>query len=361
MHHLLLALLIIGLVGMGAELLLLRHTETVWELIPLLLIGWSLVTVAWHGISRGRGSIRALQATMGLFLIAGLAGFALHYQANMEFRLETNPSLSGWTLVWAVLSGKTPPILAPGAMIQLGLLGLVYTYKHPALFLTDVEVQKQEHKMKKSKPRFWLSLAIAILSSSIASEPRAQVGRQQGLTEPNVADENALVKLPHLNPGLVKGILERRPFSNMMELHKFLSPSLDSKELNELYTKMFLQINLNTASREEIMLIPSMGNRMVREFLEYRPYTALTQFRKEIGKYVDDKEVARLEQYVFVPINLNTASDETLSSIPGVSSQVIGALKDSRPYKDMEQFRRDIAKSVDAKEAARLERYFVIN
>jgi len=110
---------------------------------------------------------------------------------------------------------------------------------------------------------------------------------------------------------------------------------------------------LNTAAREEIMLIPGMGNRMVREFLEYRPYTALTQFRKEIGKYVDDKEVARLEQYVFVPINLNTASDETLSSIPGVSSQVIGALKDSRPYKDMEQFRREIAKSMSAKEAAR--------
>jgi hypothetical protein len=137
MHRLLLALLIIGLVGMGAELLLLRHTETVWELIPLVLIGWSLVTLAWLGISRGRGSVRALQATMGLFLIAGLAGFALHYQANMEFRLETNPSLSGWALLWAVLSGKTPPVLAPGAMIQLGLLGLVYTYKHPTLLCTE--------------------------------------------------------------------------------------------------------------------------------------------------------------------------------------------------------------------------------
>jgi len=137
MHHLLLALLVIGLIGMGTELLLLRHTETVWELIPLLLIGWSLVTVAWHAIWRDRASIRALQATMGLFLIAGMTGFALHYQANMEFRLETNPSLSGSALVWAVLSGKTPPVLAPGAMIQLGLLGLIYTYKHPALFFRE--------------------------------------------------------------------------------------------------------------------------------------------------------------------------------------------------------------------------------
>jgi len=215
--------------------------------------------------------------------------------------------------------------------------------------------------MSKSKPRFWLTLAGVTLSLSIASAPSAQVGRHQGMAEPNVADEKELVKLPHLKPDLVKGILERRPFANMMELHKLLSPSLDAKQLNELYTKMFLQMNLNTAAREEIMLIPGMGNRMVREFLEYRPYTALTQFRKEIGKYVDDKEVARLEQYVFVPINLNTASDETLSSIPGTTPQLIRTIKDARPYKDMEQFRRDIAKSVDAKEAARLERYFVIN
>jgi predicted DNA-binding helix-hairpin-helix protein len=109
------------------------------------------------------------------------------------------------------------------------------------------------------------------------------------------------------------------------------------------------------------MLIPGMGNRMVREFLEYRPYTALTQFRKEIGKYVDDKEVARLEQYVFVPINLNTASDETLLSIPGATPQLLRALKESRPYKDMEQFRRQSAKFVSPKEATRLERYLVIN
>ena len=214
--------------------------------------------------------------------------------------------------------------------------------------------------MNKSKPRFWLTLAVATLSLSIAGAGIAQVGRHQGMAEPNVVDEKELVKLPHLNPSLVKGIVEHRPFANMMELHKFLSPSLESKQLNELYTKMFLQIDLNTAAREEIMLIPGMGNRMVREFLEYRPYTALTQFRKEIGKYVDDKEVARLEQYVFVPINLNTASDETLSSIPGASPQLIRALKDARPYKDMEQFHREMTKSVSAKEAARLERYFVI-
>lgn len=211
------------------------------------------------------------------------------------------------------------------------------------------------------KRSVFLALLFALWVLSVAPPLPAQVGRHQGMTEPNIADEKQLQQLPHLNSVLVKGILERRPFANMVELNKFLSQSLDSKQLSELYTKMFLQLNLNTATREEIMLIPGMGNRMVREFFEYRPYTAITQFRKEIGKYVDDKEVARLEQYVFVPINLNTASDETLSSLPGATPQLLRALKEPRPYKDMEQFRRDIAKSVSAKEAARLERYFVIN
>ena len=215
--------------------------------------------------------------------------------------------------------------------------------------------------MSSVKRSVFRSLLFAGWILFVAAPLPAQVGRQQGMTEPNVADEKELMKLPHLNPALVKGIVERRPFANMMELHKLLGQALDSKQLSELYTKMFLQINLNTATREEIMLIPGMGNRMVRDFLEYRPYTALTQFRKEIGKYVDDKEVARLEQYVFVPINLNTASEETLSSLPGATPQLLRALKEPRPYKDMEQFRRDIAKSVNAKEAARLERYFVIN
>ncbi len=215
--------------------------------------------------------------------------------------------------------------------------------------------------MSSVKRSVFLSLLFAGWILFVAAPLPAQVGRHQGMTEPNVADEKELMKLPHLNPALVKGIVERRPFANMVELNKLLSQTLDNKQLSELYARMFLPINLNTATREEIMLIPGMGNRMVREFLEYRPYTAITQFRKEIGKYVDDKEVARLEQYVFVAINLNTASDETLSSLPGATPQLLRALKEPRPYKDMEQFRREIAKSVSPKEVGRLERYLVIN
>ncbi|HYS68977.1 MAG TPA: hypothetical protein VEM14_01970 [Gemmatimonadaceae bacterium] len=60
------------------------------------------------------------------------------------------------------------------------------------------------------------------------------------------------------------------------------------------------RININTATDAEILSIPGMGPRMLREFKEYRPYTSIEQFRREIGKYVDKAEVARLEQYITI-------------------------------------------------------------
>jgi DNA uptake protein ComE-like DNA-binding protein len=188
----------------------------------------------------------------------------------------------------------------------------------------------------------------------------AQLGRQQGLVEPNVASEKELLALPHLDAKIVKGILERRPFLSMTELNSLLGKSLSKEQLSELYRKMFIHLNLNTAPREEILLIPGMGNRMVHEFLEYRPYKTLAQFRKEIGKYVDEKEVARLEQYVFVPINLNTSSDSEIQTIPGLGPRMLHEFKEYRPYNNIEKFRREIGKYVNQKEVARLERYVTL-
>jgi DNA uptake protein ComE-like DNA-binding protein len=61
-----------------------------------------------------------------------------------------------------------------------------------------------------------------------------------------------------------------------------------------------VRININTATDAEIRSIPGVGPRMLREFKEYRPYTSIEQFRREIGKYVDKAEVARLEQYIVI-------------------------------------------------------------
>jgi DNA uptake protein ComE-like DNA-binding protein len=189
----------------------------------------------------------------------------------------------------------------------------------------------------------------------------AQTGRRQDVIDPNIATEKELRALPQLTPLLLKAIVDGRPFLNMTALDAVLAKSLSREQRTELYKRLFIQINLNTASKEEILLIPGMGKRMLHEFEEYRPYKAMTQFRREIGKYVDDKELARLEQYVFVPIDLNTATDEDILSIPGVGKRMLHEFKEYRPYKSIEQFRREIGKYVNDRELARLERYVTLN
>lgn len=129
----LLAVLLIGMAGTAAELLLIGHFEDVWQWTPLLLFALCIVVLAWFAASRSAASLRALQAVMLLFIAAGVAGFVLHLQAKIEFQQEVNPSLAGMALYRKALESVSPPALAPGMMIQLGLLGLAYAYRHPAL------------------------------------------------------------------------------------------------------------------------------------------------------------------------------------------------------------------------------------
>ena len=194
-----------------------------------------------------------------------------------------------------------------------------------------------------------------------AAGASAQAGRRGDVLDANTASEKQLLSVQGLTPALVKHILGGRPFMTVTDFDTLLGPSLSRDQRTEVYRRVFVQINLNTASDAEILLIPSIGNRMLNEFKEYRPYKALAQFRREIGKYVDDKELARLEQYVFVPINLNTASDTDILSIPGMGQRMLREFKEYRPYKAIQQFRREIGKYVDDKEVARLDSYLTVN
>jgi hypothetical protein len=126
------ALFLIGTLGTGVELLLLGHTEDVWQISPLGLMAVGLFTWTWFVAGGGRTVGRGFQVVMGLLVLSGVIGLWLHYRANVEFELEMYPSLAGVKLWWEAARGATPA-LAPGAMLELGLLGLAYTYRHPVL------------------------------------------------------------------------------------------------------------------------------------------------------------------------------------------------------------------------------------
>ena len=205
------------------------------------------------------------------------------------------------------------------------------------------------------------TMTSVLLASLWVTPAVGQVGNNTNVLNPNVAVEDELVALSQIDAGLAKVIIDARPFLTMTAFQQVLSGRLSDAELIALYARLFVPINLNAASREEILLVPGVGARMAHEFEEYRPYQALAQFRREIGKYVDDDEVARMEQFVFVPIKLNSATDEDILSIPGVGRRLLHEFKEYRPYRNIQQFRREIGKYVDDDELARLERYVTVN
>jgi hypothetical protein len=132
-RRILLAILLLGVAGISVELLLLNHIEDFYQLIPVYLCVGAALTAAVVAARPSTGTVRLFQSVMVLLLLSGAAGMVLHFQVTMEFQLEMDPTLAGWALFRKAIVAKAPPALAPGAMTQLGLIGLAYTFRHPAL------------------------------------------------------------------------------------------------------------------------------------------------------------------------------------------------------------------------------------
>jgi DNA uptake protein ComE-like DNA-binding protein len=212
------------------------------------------------------------------------------------------------------------------------------------------------------KPRTWIAAAVVLAAALSASTAQAQVGKSLGVVDANTASEKDLLAMPHMTPAIVKGLIEKRPFASITDLNAYLlGQKLTPQQAMEFYEKAFVHINLNTATPEEILLVPGAGKRMVREFDEYRPWKSYAQFDKEIGKYVGADGAAKLAQYTFIPVRLNTASDADILSIPGAGPRMVREFKEYRPWKTKEQFIKEIGKYVGAKDAERLWRYVAID
>lgn len=121
------------------------------------------------------------------------------------------------------------------------------------------------------------------------------------MLDPGTATREQLLEIPGMDAPAADALLAGRPYATMGEVDRVLSATLDEAQREAVYATLWKPIDLNSATGEEIQLIPGVGDRMQHEFEEYRPYRGIEEFRREIGKYVDDEEVARLERYVMIP------------------------------------------------------------
>jgi hypothetical protein len=133
LRRVLLALLVVGSLSMAADLLLLAHYESVWMLAPFAALALALACAVARLTRPSAQTVRVLRGGMIALFVTGLAGLGMHYQAGLEFQVDMDPTLSRWALVWKVARMKAPPPLAPGALLQLSLLGLAITYRDPLI------------------------------------------------------------------------------------------------------------------------------------------------------------------------------------------------------------------------------------
>ncbi len=214
--------------------------------------------------------------------------------------------------------------------------------------------------MSRVNPLVGAAVVVVLLTLLMPGIAQGQAGRRGDVLDVNTASERDVASVPGMTPELVRSLLGRRPFLSAIELDAALQ-SLTLAQRAEVYRRLFVQVNVNAAPDEELQLVPGMTPAVMAAVRKGRPYKTLVQFRNEVGTAIGEKAVAALDPFVFVPINLNTASDADIMSIPRMGQRMLREFKEYRPYKALAQFRREIGKYVDAREVARLERYVTLD
>lgn len=127
-RRVILGVLLLGMTGLLAELLLLGHYEDLTQWIPIGVLAAGLAAITLERFYRRVWTLALVRTMMGAFIVSGLLGMYFHFSGSREFQLEMDPSMSARNLVWHVLRAKSPPTLSPGTLVQMGILGLGYAY-----------------------------------------------------------------------------------------------------------------------------------------------------------------------------------------------------------------------------------------
>lgn len=209
--------------------------------------------------------------------------------------------------------------------------------------------------------------AFAVASITAPATAGAQLGKQQGLVDPNVTADTVLAKLPHMTLPIAQALREARPVLGPIPMDSLLgAKGLSRSQRTELFGKMFVHVDVNRGTDAEIMLIPGVDAAKLAAIKSKRPWKNFADFQAEVGKATSAAEAARLEQYFFIPIDLNTFTNDimdTFASIGVGTARWKREFAEYRPWTSQEQFEREIGKYVRANpaEVKRLWRYVIIN
>jgi hypothetical protein len=206
---------------------------------------------------------------------------------------------------------------------------------------------------------------IALLAIAPATAD-AQLGRQQGLVEPNVAADSTVAALPHLNTTIAEALRAARPILSAVTLDSILGAhAITRAQRTDVYGRLFVHVDINRGSDAELMLIPGMDAQKLGAIKAGRPWATFAAFQSAMAAASSATEATRLEQYLFIPIELNSFTEPIMDSFASIgvgTRQWKREFAEYRPWRDMAQFERDIGKYLRSRpsELQRLARYVII-
>lgn len=215
------------------------------------------------------------------------------------------------------------------------------------------------------RPRGTLVLCALIIGAPVTAT--AQLGSQRGLVEPNVAADSTLLQLPGMKAATVGALTGAKPLLSIVAVDSILaSHGVSTSQRGALYARMFVHVDLNRGTDDEFLLIPGVDAKKLQAIKAGRPWKTFERFQADFGKATSAAEAARVEQYLFIPIDLNTWTEPIMDSFAGIgvgTRQWKREFVEYRPWTSMEQFRREISKYLRSRpqELKRLERYVIIN
>lgn len=147
-----------------------------------------------------------------------------------------------------------------------------------------------------------LALCLCFLGSNVTFAQDGPTFNTAPLVDPNSATQEELAAVPGLSAEAVQAVLDKRPFETPSALHAAIGESIGEDNQFSVYSAMFIPVKLNSSSNDDFRLVPSTltARKLAHEFEEYRPYSSIDQFRREMSKYVSDEEVDFLTRYVIV-------------------------------------------------------------
>ncbi|MBC8087754.1 MAG: hypothetical protein H7Z40_10850 [Phycisphaerae bacterium] len=211
-----------------------------------------------------------------------------------------------------------------------------------------------------------VAVATAVASLLMTNTASAQLGKQAGLIEPNVAADSTLAALPPLNADIAAALKAARPILSVVDLDGLLGgKGIAKPQRTELYKKVFVHVDLNRGTDAEFLLIPGVDAKLLAAIKTGRPYKTFAPFTAAVTKASNAAEATRIEQYVFIPVELNTWTPDIMDSFASIgvgTRQWKREFEEYRPWTSMEQFEREIGKYVRSRptELKRLARYVYI-